>query len=237
MAAPILARARSTRSARLNQKMPSVLKPPIGGTARVLPDLPHHSAPRCRSASPRGRPRPVRRDWSAGGPAGRWPRSSAQAVPCRGTTTSCWSWRAIWPGRPGALLRPAPLGTGHASFPAPRLGQAPRAWWRAEVAGLCGPGGAPGAVSVQETESALVRVVARLLGDGITGYRLAGGRQPLFPLARGLRRPVGVQEELPAPWAPAVLCLQEPQGGRVDGAGYSPVPPGSPVLGQGWVVG
>jgi hypothetical protein len=68
-----------------------------GGTARVLPDLPHHSAPRCRSASPRGRPRPVRRDWSAGGPAGRWPRSSAQAVPCRGTTTSCWSWRAIWP--------------------------------------------------------------------------------------------------------------------------------------------
>ena len=58
---------------------------------------------------------------------------------------------------------------------------------------------------MQETEFVLVRGAARLLGDGVADYRLAGGRQPLFPFTWALRRAVGVQEELPAPWAPAVL--------------------------------
>jgi hypothetical protein len=67
----------------------------------------------------------------------------------------------------------------------PRLGSGkPRGLGGGQkLPGFASPGGAPGAVSVQETESALVRGAARLLGDGVTGYRLAGGRQPLFPLA------------------------------------------------------
>src|SRR5215470_3258063 len=141
----------------------------------------------------------------------------------------------VWPGRPGALLRPAPLGTGHASFPASRLGQASGARGGQKLLGFA-PGGASVAVSVQETESALVRGAARRDGDGVLGYRLAGGRQPLFPFTWALRRAVGVEEELPAAWAAAVLRLQEPQGGRVDGAGPSS-PPGSPVFGQGGIVG
>src|SRR5690348_7142985 len=87
--------------------------------------------------------------------------------------------RALWPGRPGALLRPAPLGTGHASFPAPRLGQAFGARGGQKCWALAVSGGTPGAVSVQETESALVRGAARRGGDGVLCYRLAGGRQPL----------------------------------------------------------
>ena len=74
-----------------------------------------------------------------------------------------------------------------------------------KLLGFAVSGGAPVAVSVQETESALVRGAARLRGDGVFGYRLAGGRQPLFPFAWVLRRAVGVEEQLPAPWAAAVL--------------------------------
>src|SRR5205823_10997370 len=95
--------------------------------------------------------------------------------------------RAEWPGRPGALLRPATLGSGHASFPAPRLGQASGARGGQKLLGFAVSGGTPVAVSVQETESALVRCAARRCGDGVVGYRLAGGRQPLFPFMRGLR--------------------------------------------------
>ena len=61
----------------------------------------------------------------------------------------------------------------------------------------------PVAMSMPEAESALVRVAARRGGDGVLGYRLAGGRRPLFPFTWALRRAVCVKEELPAAWAAA----------------------------------
>ena len=55
--------------------------------------------------------------------------------------------------------------------------------------------------------------------------------------SRGLlRRRVGVQEQLPAQRAPAMLCLQEAQAGSVHRPGYSPAPAGGPVGSQGGVV-
>jgi hypothetical protein len=68
-------------------------------------------------------------------------------------------------------------------------------------------------------------------------HRLAGGRQPLFPFTRALRRPVSVEQQFPAQRAPAVLGLQETQAGDVHRPGYAPVPPGGPVTSQGGVVG
>src|SRR5680860_406996 len=95
-------------------------------------------------------------------------------------------------GRPGALLRPAPLRTGLAAFTAsgsskPR-GLAGRqkccARAVAEVPAL--------ALGVDETEFRLVRRAVPPHGEVALGYRLAGGRQPLFPLLWAyLHRPVG----------------------------------------------
>jgi hypothetical protein len=82
--------------------------------------------------------------------------------------------RLVRPGRPGALLRPAPLGTGRASFPAPRLGRAPGARGGLKLLGFAFSGGTPVAVSAKEAESALVRAAACRGGDGVLGYRLAG---------------------------------------------------------------
>src|SRR5680860_1841236 len=98
-------------------------------------------------------------------------------------------------GRPGALLRPAPLRTGLAAFTAsgsskPR-GLAGRqkccARAVAEVPAL--------ALGVDETEFRLVRRAVPPHGEVALGYRLAGGRQPLFPLLWALRRTLGVQQE------------------------------------------
>ena len=99
------------------------------------------------------------------------------------------------PGRPGALLRPAPLRTGRArlcaSGSSKPLGLAGGQKCRA----ISLPGVLPVAVSVQETECSLVRRAARLGGDRVAGHRLAGDRQPLLPLVRALRRAVGVEEQ------------------------------------------
>ena len=86
----------------------------------------------------------------------------------------------------------------------------------AEVLGFLVSGRAPAAAGVQETESALVRGTAHRGGDGVAGYRLAGGRQPLFPFAWVLRRTAGAEEQLPAAQAAAVLGPQKPQAGLED---------------------
>src|SRR5215472_18364015 len=80
------------------------------------------------------------------------------------------------PGRPGALLRPAPLRDRTCTFPCIRLKQAPWARWRAEVPGSCCCGIPPVAVSVQEAECSLVRCSISPQDDGVVDYRLAGDR-------------------------------------------------------------
>jgi hypothetical protein len=99
------------------------------------------------------------------------------------------------PGRPGALLRLAPLRTGlvrfHASGSSKPQGLAHgQKCWALALFGVL-----PVAVSVQKAEFSLVRWAVRLGGDRVVDHRLAGDRQLLFPLARGLRRAVGVEEQ------------------------------------------
>jgi hypothetical protein len=125
------------------------------------------------------------------------------------------------PGRPGALLRPAPLRTGRARFHASGSG---KPCWLAggqKCQARAFSGVLPVAVSVQEAEFSLAGLAVRLKDDGVAYHCLAGDRQPLFPLARALRRAVGVQEQFSAQWAAAVLGLQEFQAGRVHRTGYS----------------
>src|SRR5664279_5087276 len=67
-------------------------------------------------------------------------------------------------------------------------------------------------------------------------HRPAGGCQPLFPLVWVLRRVVGVQEQGPAEWTAALLCLQQAQAGPVYRQGCSFTPPFGPVRGKGGVI-
>ena len=111
-----------------------------------------------------------------------------------GCSDPCLVRHAVWPGRPGALLRPAPLRTGRARFRAsgsskPRgLADGQKCW------AVAGPGVIPVAVCVHKAECSLVRCSVRPHDDGIVDYCLAGDRQPLFPFARALRWPVSVEQ-------------------------------------------
>jgi hypothetical protein len=86
---------------------------------------------------------------------------------------------------------------------------------------------------VYETGFVLVRR-AGLPGDDL-GDRLAGGRQPPFPLVRGLWPVVVGQERLPADRALTVLGCEEPPAGLVDRQGRL-APPFGPGVGEGGVV-
>jgi hypothetical protein len=69
-------------------------------------------------------------------------------------------------------------------------------------------------------------------------HRFAQAAIPLFPLAWGLWRAVGVQEELPADGAPALLAVEQLLGGAVDrGSQPRASPSGVPVVGQCRVIG
>jgi hypothetical protein len=72
-------------------------------------------------------------------------------------------------------------------------------------------GGPAAAVGVYETGcGAFVRCACSPDGDRVVADRLAGGREPLFPLARVLWFTVGVQQQASAEWASAALDSQEP---------------------------
>ena len=71
-----------------------------------------------------------------------------------------------------------------------------------------------------------------------SAYRLAGGRQPLFPLLWALGRTVGVQQEPLTDWTAPVLNQQQVEAGPVHRQAWSLVsPPIDPLLDEGGVVG
>ena len=72
----------------------------LGGTVSVLPHLPPSLSV---TLSIHGTSRPTFvRSGLLEASVGRWPRFFVDTVPCRGTGTSCWSWRAKC-GRCGRL--------------------------------------------------------------------------------------------------------------------------------------
>lgn len=83
---------------------------------------------------------------------------------------------------------------------------------------------------------ASVVVAGRLLGEQLAVDRFAGDGEPLFPLPWALRIVVGVEQEVPACWASAVLGTEQPQPTFVQRWWGLLAPPVGPVLGQGWVV-
>src|SRR3954465_13446110 len=92
--------------------------------------------------------------------------------------------------------------------------------------------GSAAAVGVYETgRGAFVRRACPPDGDRVLADRLAGGREPLFPLVRALGVTVGVQQQAPTEWASALLDSQEPQRGRSRRWSVAATPLG-PVFGQ-----
>src|SRR5205807_8604155 len=108
--------------------------------------------------------------------------------------------------RPGALRRRTLLRTGRASFPA--SGSSKPCWL---VGGQKCRSAAVGAAGVYETVVSLVRRVGHWLDDH---DRRAGGRQPCFPIARGLGL-VGEERGL-ADRAASFLGSEQPQAGLAD---------------------
>lgn len=91
--------------------------------------------------------------------------------------------------------------------------------------------------SVYETKAAgLARPVALPVSEALLAQRLRRGANPLLPLEWGLRRVIGVQEQVSACWAAPGLHLQQTQAERVHRRGWPPPPPVCPVLGQGRIV-
>src|ERR1022692_4441558 len=90
-----------------------------------------------------------------------------------------------------------------------------------------------GAVGVYE---AVFRPAGAVVGDGLAGHRLADGRVPVLPLARGVWRAVGEQQQSPASRAQPALVPQGGLPGRGQLRGFLLPPPVGPVLGQGRIV-
>jgi len=90
------------------------------------------------------------------------------------------------------------------------------------------------AVCVHETGA--VRWVVSPACDDVPGDRLAGGAVPLFPVLRALRLAVGVQEQVSAERAAAVLPAEQVQGAAVQRWPVFAAPFG-PVAGLGGVIG
>src|ERR1035437_3360464 len=147
--------------------------------------------------------------------------SSALVVVAK-VRTSVWRWLArapgvrthalTSPGRPGALLRPAPLRTGLARCRASGSSKPKRLAGRAEVLGRCHGVLTAAAFCVYETEAAgLARPVALPEDQALLAQRLPGNANPLLPLGRGLRRVIGVQGQGLAAWrAPGPRLSQTP---------------------------
>src|SRR3954465_7450110 len=97
--------------------------------------------------------------------------------------------------------------------------------------------GSAAAVGVYETGcGAFVRFACPPDGDRVVADRLAGGREPLFPLARVLWFTVGVQQQAWAERASAALDSQEPQHGRAHPRWSAAASPQGPVFGQARIV-
>ena len=93
------------------------------------------------------------------------------------------------------------------------------------------------ASGMYETEaSGLARPVALPEDQALLAQRLPGNANPLLPLNRGLRRVIGVQEQVPAAWTAPGLHLQQTQAELVQGRGNSFAPSVSPVLGEAGIV-
>src|SRR5450759_5187798 len=108
---------------------------------------------------------------------------------------------------------------------------------RAEVLGRCHGVLSAAAFCVYETEATgLVRPVALPEEQALLAQRLAGNANPKLPLNRGLRRVIGVQEQVPAAWTAPGLHLQQTQAELVQGRGNSFAPSVSPVLGEAGIV-
>jgi len=101
----------------------------------------------------------------------------------------------------------------------------------------CGGSLAAAASSVYETEVAdLARPVAFPVGETLLAQRLPGDANPLLPFGWGLRRVLGVKEQVPATWTAPGLHLQQTQAELVQRRGNSSTPPVSPVPGKGGIV-
>src|SRR5664279_3596362 len=108
---------------------------------------------------------------------------------------------------------------------------------RTEVLGRCHGVLTAAAFCVYETEAAdLARPVALPENQALLAQRLAGNANPLLPLCWGLRRVIGVQEQVPAAWTAPDLHLQQTQAELVHGQGNSFTPSVSPVLGEAGIV-
>jgi hypothetical protein len=92
------------------------------------------------------------------------------------------------------------------------------------------------AVVVEQTAVKVIRGAASVGDDVAFEGRSADGPEPLFPFLGGLWFLIGVQEEIPADWAAAVLCLEQAQRALVQCWGSSVAPRG-PVVGEGRVIG
>src|ERR1019366_8565345 len=131
-------------------------------------------------------------------------------------------------GRPGALLRPAPLRTGLATFTASGSSKHPGPTGRPKSCGRALADVSALALGVDETEFGLVRRAVLPHGEVALGYRFAGGRQPLFPFLWVLWRTVGVQQEPLTDWTAPVLNKQQMEAGPVHRQGGGPVLPIAP---------
>src|SRR2546421_4244661 len=86
-------------------------------------------------------------------------------------------------------------------------------------------------------ETGLVRRACPPVGDDVlSGHRFAGGAMPLLPFLGAVGFAVGVQEQVVADRAAAVLAAEQAQGAGVE-RGCALAAPGGPVLGLGGVVG
>ena len=82
-----------------------------------------------------------------------------------------------------------------------------------------GRGGVASAASdVHETKAVgRARPVAPVVGQALLAQGLAGGADPLLPFGWALWWMVGVQEQVPTPWATPGLPLQELQAEPAEG--------------------
>src|SRR6185312_16310043 len=129
---------------------------------------------------------------------------------------------------------PAPLGTVRAPHRRTQLERA-RGWFRVQRCWFPACAGCL-ALAVCVHETGAVRWAVPPACDDVPGDRLAGGAIPLFPSVRALWFAVGVQEQVPAERAAAVLPAEQAERAGVEQWPAFAAPFG-PVAGLGGVIG
>lgn len=94
------------------------------------------------------------------------------------------------------------------------------------------------AASVQKTvvRGSSVVDAGHLVGEKLAVDRLAGDSEPPLPLLWGLQLMIGVEQEIPADRASAILLMEQPQPAFVQRWQGFLAPPVGPISGQGRII-